>query len=301
MGEENQRLLERYLREKSSRGYSRATIKNYGKVLRFFLEFLGNKDITNVNRDDIEGYLEYLRNKGNSVKPGERCGLKLVSIKLYVRVASFFLEWLEDNDLISKNPAKKVVREIRVEKTKRKALSLEDVRALVKSTQNPRDRGIILTIGIAGLRRSEVSNLKVGNVDFKASEIFVEMGKGRKDRIVVMDDELAEALKVWLIYRESMHPKTDYLFCNLHGTAGLKPDRIYFIVKNAAKKTGVKNAFPHRLRHSAATFMHESGMDILDIKEQLGHESISTTEGYIDANETKRKQGMNRMPSLNGL
>jgi len=296
MGDKNQRLLERYLREKSNRGYSRATIKNYGKLLRFFLDFLGDRDVTRTDRDDIERYLEYLRNRGSSAN---KCGLKLVSIKLYLRVASFFLEWLEDNDLILKNPARKVVREIRVEKTKRKALPLEDVRAIVRSARNPRDRAIILTIGIGGLRRSEVANLRVGDVNLKTSEIFVRMGKGKKDRVVVMDEELIEALKVWLIYRESMGPRTDYLFCNLHGTAGLKPGRIYFIVRNAAERAGVKNAFPHRLRHSAATFMHDSGMDILDIKEQLGHESISTTEGYIDANETKRKQGMSRMPSLN--
>lgn len=293
MGGENHTLLERYLREKDNRGYSESTIQNYRKMLQFFLDFLGSGDVTKADRDEVEGYLECLRKKDSR--------LRLCSIKLYLRVLSIFFEWLEDNGQISKNPAKRIVREIRVEKTKRRALPLDDVRKLIKNASNPRDRAIIHTLGIAGLRRSEVANLKMKDVNLEASEIFVRQGKGKKDRIVMIDSELGEALEVWLVYRDSMKPKTEYLFCNLHGTAGLKSGRIYFIVRNVAKKAGVENAFPHRLRHSAATFMHESGMDILDIKEQLGHENISTTEGYIDGNESKRRQEMSRMPSLNGL
>lgn len=263
--------MERYLRERGNRGYLEKTILCYGNKICKFLQFLEDKDVTEVKRDDLEGFLDSLRNRSSSKT------IKLSSIKDYLKVVSVFLSWLEDHELLPKNPARKIVREIRVEKTKRTALTLKEVRKLVKTARNLRDRAIILTMAIAGLRLSEVSNLKVDDLNIETLEIFVRQGKGRKDRIAIMDRELEEAFKVWHIYRKSMKPRTDALFTNLNG-----------------KK-------PLRLRHSAATFMHDSGMDILEIKEQLGHASVSTTEGYIDANETKRKQGMNRMPSLNAL
>ncbi len=293
--EKNRTLLERYLRERRNRGYSEKTIGGYGKKVCRFLKFLGDKDVTGVKREDLEGFLNSLRN-GSSPK-----AIKLSSVKDYLKVVSVFLSWLEDNELLPKNPARKIVKEIRVEKTKRRALTLKEVRKLVKAARNPRDRAIILTMAIAGLRLSEVSNLKHDDVNLETLEIFVRQGKGRKDRIAIMDGELAEAFKVWLMYRKSMKPKTDSLFTNLYGKKPLSPVRIYFVVKETAEKAGIKNVFPHRLRHSAATFMHDTGMDILEIKEQLGHTDIKTTEGYIDINETKRKQGMNRMPSLNVL
>lgn len=292
----NRQLLERYLRERSNRGYTARTIEAYGMRLGPFLQFLEDKDITSVDREDIENFLGGLRNR-----PSSKQAIKLSTIKDYLKTVSVFLSWLEDNDLIQKNPARKIVKEIRVEKTKRRALPLKDLRKLVRYARNPRDRAIILTMAIAGLRLSEVSSLKLGDIDLNTSEIFVRQGKGRKDRVAVIDRELAEALNVWLIYRDSMDPKTDALFCDLHGTKPLASVRIYSIVKATAKKAGIENVFPHRLRHSAATFMYDSGMDILEIKEQLGHEDIKTTEGYIDANETKRKQGMDRMPNLNVL
>lgn len=294
--EKNRQLVKRYLRGRENRGYTPKTIKDYGMRLDLFLRFLRNKDVTKVDREDIEKFLDSLRNKPSSKKK-----IKLYTIKVYLKGVSVFLSWLEDNDLILKNPARIIVKEIRVEKTKRRALSLEETRKLVKNAKNPRDKAIILTMAIAGLRLSEVSNLKIGDINLDTFEIFVRQGKGRKDRIIMIDGELIEALNVWLIYRESMNPDTDALFTDLCGKRPLSSIRIHNVVKETAKKAGLKNVYPHRLRHSAATFMHDSGMDILEIKEQLGHTDIKTTEGYIDANEKKRKQGMSRMPSLNVL
>lgn len=299
MESKNNSLLERYLREKSNRGYSERTVETYRVIIRAFLNFLDGKTLEKVTREDIEKYLEYLRQKRNEKSSEKEDKLKLMTIKCYLKITSLFLEWLQDNDLMLKNPARKITKEIRVERTKKGSLSLSDVRKLVRSATNPRDRAIILIMGIAGLRRSEVGNLRVNDINLETSEINVKMGKGKKDRVVVMDEELVESLKVWLVYRESMNPDVESLFCDLQGTKRLSNFRIYCVVKKVAKKAGLQKVYPHKLRHSAATFMRDSGMDLLDIKEQLGHSSISTTEGYIDANVTKRKQGMSRMPSLN--
>jgi len=128
----------------------------------------------------------------------------------------------------------------------------------------------------AGLRISELLNLQVTDIDSQRHIINIRGAKGNKDRMVNLSDKMAEILRT---YYQAYKPKK-YIF---EGQSGGKysANSCRIILKRAMKATGrKKDASLHTLRHSYATHLHESGVDIHVIKSLLGHNSIKTTEIY---------------------
>jgi site-specific recombinase XerD len=130
----------------------------------------------------------------------------------------------------------------------------------------------------SGLRRSEVLNLKIEDIDSNRMLIRVKQGKGRKDRYTILSDNCLDLLRqYWTMYRP-----TNYLFNGI--VPGSKYSRTSFakVFARAKKKSGIKkDATIHTLRHSFATHLLENGVDLFLIKNLLGHNSIQTTMVYL--------------------
>jgi len=157
-----------------------------------------------------------------------------------------------------------------------KIFSKEEVGRILNSAGNTKHKLLLWIIYSCGLRRSEVTNLKLKDLDRSRSILHIREGKGMVDRVVPVSD------KVWLKideYLVSYKPK-QYLF---EGQTGRRysAESVYRVFKNALQKAGImKDVGVHSLRHSYATHLHENGLDIKYIQELLGHKSTKTTEIY---------------------
>jgi len=155
-------------------------------------------------------------------------------------------------------------------------LSQNEVSKLFSAISNIKHKAILQTIYSAGLRMSEVLNLKVYDIDSDRMIIKIRQSKGAKDRHVMLAEKLLVLLRR---YVKEYDPK-DYLFEGQKGGA-YSARSVQQIMKKALHKANIKkNATVHTLRHSFATHLLESGTDLRYIQEFLGHKSIQTTEIY---------------------
>ena len=154
-------------------------------------------------------------------------------------------------------------------------LDQSEVAHLIDSTKNVRHRAIMMTLYAAGLRVSEVTNLRVSDIDSKRMMIRVEQGKGQKDRYVMLSPRLLEELRS---YWKAMRPNP-WLF---GGNSPISTRAIEKAVTRTAKAAGIsKPVSPKTLRHCFATHMLEGGARIEQIQLLLGHRSLRTTMVYI--------------------
>ena len=148
--------------------------------------------------------------------------------------------------------------------------------AIIEHTNNIKHRCIVSLLYSAGLRRIELLNLKLEDIDSKRMVIKVRSGKGNKDRFTILSEKLLGDLRK---YYKEWRP-TNFLFEG-PGRKAYSPESVSSIVKNAAKKANIKKKVtPHMLRHSFATHLLESGTDLRYIQVLLGHRSTKTTEIY---------------------
>ena len=169
-------------------------------------------------------------------------------------------------------------------------LSEKEIARILLSLKNLKHRTILTVIYSAGLRLSELLNLKAEDIDWDRKLIRVKSGKGRKDRYTLLSPRLEKLLKDYLYY----YKPDKYLF---EGQKGGKysPKSVQNIMKNAVTKTGItKHATVHTLRHSFATHLLENGTDLRYIQELLGHGSSRTTEIYTHV--SKKSIGKIRSP-----
>ncbi len=155
-----------------------------------------------------------------------------------------------------------------------------------------RDKALIMVMYSAGLRISEVANLRIQDLDRDLSSAWV-LGKGDKERQVFFSDEGREALSVYLASRSGkiqQDKATDRLFINRNG-GPLSVPGIRWIISKYAERSGIdKPIHPHSLRHSFATHLVNAGCDVRMVQELLGHASLSTTQRYthVDMEGLKR-------------
>jgi site-specific recombinase XerD len=155
-------------------------------------------------------------------------------------------------------------------------ISQETILKIIKSIQNIKHKCIISLLYSGGLRRQEVLNLKITDIDSERMMVRINGGKGNKDRYTILSQALLIDLR---LYYKMYLPKT-YLF---EGATGGKysPTSVAKILKKATKRVGItQNITPHMLRHSFATHLLESGTDLRHIQTLLGHTSSKTTEIY---------------------
>jgi len=147
-----------------------------------------------------------------------------------------------------------------------------------------RNYAIIIMMYRAGLRVSEICNLALSDANFETGLIYIQQGKGKKDRYTILDDDITETLKRWL----AISPESNYLFCTLEG-GQLNVRYIREVCYRLSTKAGVfiqdgqekKKVSPHKLRHSCFTELLRDGTcNIREVQELAGHASLNTTMIY---------------------
>ncbi|MDP8253901.1 MAG: site-specific tyrosine recombinase XerD [Candidatus Kaelpia aquatica] len=269
------------------RGLSDNTALAYSVDIKKFYGFMDSKgvDILSVRRDFISDYLWSEREKGRESSTVAR---NLVSIKVFFRFLNREGNIKEDPTEAMDSPKlwqrlPEVLNSSEVERLLEAAGS-DDIQAI-------RDRAMLELLYASGLRISELSHLKVLDVNLEVGFLKCK-GKGGKERIVPLGSKAAIAIERYLKVSRPDYLKSssDYLFLNRSGK-NISRQSCWKIIKKYASLSGIKKFIsPHTLRHSFATHLLEGGADLRSVQEMLGHANISTTQIYTHVDREYLKQ-----------
>ena len=258
------------------------TIKEYERDINEFLSYV-NKDIKNIDINDGRKFLVYCSDNGNTPKTRAR---KVSAIR------GFFTYLAREKGIDSNIVG---LEKPKLEKTLPKYLTIDESRELLAISnvgENKERNYLIISLFLnCGLRLSELANIKVRDIKDNSLVVY---GKGSKERMVFLNDSVMVALVNYLKVREC---DNEYLFVSNRGMK-LGTEGISQMVKSNLQKIGKGDLSTHKLRHSCATMFYENGIDILTIKEILGHESVATTQIYTHIQNEQVKNAMFSSPLI---
>lgn len=252
---------EEYLLKLELKRYSNNTVRNYVSCFEAYINYYYEEDPITLNEMDVRAYLQKLIQDGKSN----------AYINLAINSIKFFYETVHEmpNRFYS-------IERPRKERPLPEVLSKEEIMDIIANTNNIKHKCIVGLLYSSGLRRGELLNLKVTDIDSKRMVVKIKNAKGNKDRISVLSPSILKDLQE---YYKEFRPK-EYLFEGLKG-GKYSATSVVLIIAEAAKKAGIsKKVTPHMLRHSFATHLLENGTDLRHIQLLLGHNSTKTTEIY---------------------
>jgi len=248
-------------KELKIRKYSRRTIKSYMRYNRDFLLFIGKKP-EEVENEDIKKYLYHMV---------ESKKVSTSTLNIIINALKFYY-----GEILKR----KFIYEVKRPKKDKKlpmVLSREEIKKILNAVSNIKHKAILTLMYSAGLRVGEVVKLKPEDIDSERKLIHIRGSKGRKDRYTILSDIALEILRE---YWKKEKPRK-WLFPSWNIDKHITTRTAQKIFKNACKKAGIKkDVTVHSLRHSFATHLLESGIDLRYIQEILGHKSSKTTEIY---------------------
>ena len=245
-----------------TRNYSQRSIDTYMHMLNALEEY-HNTSIDEISTDQVKDFLQY------------SIGTKNLSVS-YINQVISAVKILQKDVLGKEWECIKIKRPRRVKKLP-VVLSKEEVKSLIETTRNLKHRTIFAVIYSAGLRISELISLRPSDIDSDRKQIRV-LGKGNKYRYTLLSENTLDMLRIyWRAYKPER-----YLFEGQRQGQPISRETIQVVFKHACKKTGInKQVTVHSLRHSFATHLLESGVNLKIIQSLLGHSSLRTTSIYL--------------------
>ncbi len=267
LNEEQKLILDMFKKKLCLKSYSPKTISTYSSEFSSFLFYYKDKDINTLAKEDIEEYLYFLVDK-------RRIGTSQQN--QLINAIKFYYEQVLGRDRTVYN-----IQRPKKAKSYPKVLSESEVLRLIDAPRNLKHRAILYTLYSAGLRISEVVNLKLSDIRIDDGYILIRSAKGKKDRRTVLSQKLLELLRIYL---DEYKPK-DWLFEGQRGEQ-YSQTSIRVIFERARNDAGIlQKCSPHTLRHSFATHLLEHGVSLRYIQTLLGHSSSKTTEIYTHVAE----------------
>jgi len=155
-----------------------------------------------------------------------------------------------------------------------------------KSKKAKRNRLILETLWKTGIRNSELREMKKRDIDFNDRIMIVRDGKGGKDRVVRMDEQLSSLLGFYTDNKSD----NDFIFPGRNDLEPLSSRQLERIINKYADKAGINNSFPHKWRHSFAVYGLKQGMTLRSIQKLLGHSSLTVTQKYLQLTDDDIKR-----------
>lgn len=274
--------VERNLSEKTRRAYQFDLQKFYEYIVR---QKGRAPQVQQIDAAMIRDWMHYLQLERS---------YKATTLSRTISTLRAFFRFCMNRKLVTANPAEglhnpKQVRKLPIYLIESELKKLLDA----PQTDNPmehRDYAILMTLGFTGFRLQELVGLNLDDVDFERGTIKV-FGKGRKERLVPMNKLVRRALEEYLNVRP--HVESKAVFLNKFGRR-LSGRSVENIVKKYVRRAGIggKKISPHKLRHTFATLLHMKDVDILEIKDLLGHASITSTQIYTHTNPSRLRDAV---------
>lgn len=261
--ETNQKAFDEFRNQLKLKGYSQNTVINYTSAFANFLILLKQVNADTLPQSRLRAYFVYCV-KHLKIKTSD-LNTRINAIKFYYEQVLMLPKMFFDIPRPKKG------------KLLPKVFSVEEVRRLLRATQNKKHNLVLKLCYGMGLRASEVTALKVADIDSDRMTVLIEQAKGKRDRIVNLPESILEELRnYYLEYKPKL-----YLFEGQYGG-----EYSYSSLKNvfdkALKSANIrKKRTLHSLRHSYATHLMDAGTDVRFIQELLGHQSIKTTQKYL--------------------
>ena len=278
------RLRKMMLEELQRRNYSKNTIRHYIRTVEEFARRF-NCSPDRLGPRHIREYQAELFQKGKSAGTVMQ---RLAALRF------FYVKTLKKAWSIAETPyPKKAVHLPTI-------LSQEEVTQLINAASTPFHRILLMTLYATGVRRAELTHLKVTDIDSQRMVIHVQGGKGRKDRDVMLSPKLLDELRQhWQRLRRK--PGV-WLFPGNQGHCGEKPidtKTVWHACREATKRAGIKKpVHPHTLRHCFATHLLEQGADLRNIQMLLGHTDLEQTTIYLHVSERRLNATASPLDSL---
>lgn len=269
----NAENINRFVQKLKSFGYSKSTISTYAGMIKHLADFYTDRYIAGLKIEDVRNFVsKEIIDKGmsNSFHRQFTGAAKL-----------FYSEEFGENASLRD--------ELKMPKKWKKlptVLSQEEVVRLLSVSKNLKHRTAIAMLYSCGLRVSEMINLRINDIDFDRKQVRVRLGKGKKDRTVVLAEHMMPMLQNYI----TTYRPVQYL---LNGQNGIQysPTSLRSVVKKASFDAGIrKMVTPHTLRHSFATHMLDNGVDIRHIQMLLGHSKPETTMIYTHVSQERLSQ-----------
>ena len=273
-GNDNMFILKKFIAVKKIEGKSEQTLKQYIRENKRFLLWC-NKNVNEVTKDDILGYLADLQIRNN---------ISMTTVTNSKRFLSAFFNWLDDDGYITKSPTRNL-KSIKCPKTQRKAYTNRELDRLRNNIHNDRDKALVELLNSTGCRISEVININRNDINWNEHSIIVT-GKGNKQRYVYFDDVTAMYLEKYLNTRKD---SSTALFVSFNkNKTRLQKAAIESLIRRLGNNLGIK-AYPHKFRRTYATRALQNGMSLSTLAKLMGHEKVDTTMMYCDIDSKQIK------------
>jgi integrase/recombinase XerD len=261
-------LRQRMLEDLRIRNYAPTTVACYIRSVAEFAQHF-NKPPDQLGPEEIRSWQLFLLNE------------KRVKLSTYIQAVCalrfFYQNTLHRRIEIDRIPLPRYEKKLPV------ILSKAEVKALLEAPKNLKHRAMLATMYGAGLRVSEVTKLKVSDLDRERHVIWVRGGKGHKDRQVM----LAEPLRALLAAYWRWKRPTDWLFPGKKPDCPIACNSVFQACRKAARRAGItKPVHPHSLRHVFATHLLDDGVNLLVIQTLLGHAHLKTTARYLHVSDS---------------
>jgi integrase/recombinase XerD len=289
-------LIAEFYADCELKGMTAETIRRYKSSILIFNEFLTRRGIAllEVNKGTLKDFLGYLRQERQ---------VKQKTIENYFSALSSLYEFFEFEEYILKNPVlavrKRFLRSYKKEfsTSERKLISVEEMKLLINSILDTRDKAIMTLLAKTGIRRGELISMDVDDIDWVVNSITLKPKSKRSNRIIFFDDETARILKRWIRLREQREPNCDALFIGDTGTR-VNRNGVYIAVTKHAERVGLHDSrsdktedhfSPHCCRHWFTTHLRRAGMSREFIQELRGDRRRDAIDIYdhIDKEELR--------------
>ena len=248
-----------------------------------------------VSKEDIYEYLYFL---------SRECGNKKSSTARRLASLHGFYDYLVNQvNRLQQNPTASI-RPPKQDKVLPKYLTAEQSKDLLECTQTQsdfpeRDYCMVVLFLNCGMRLAELVGMDLEDIDLEQRQIRL-FGKGHKERMVYLNDACVEALQLYLKKRnamEGLNPREKAVFLTRRRKERIGNRRVEQLITGAMKAAGLKGFSTHKLRHTAATLMYQTGnVDILTLKQLLGHSSVATTQIYTHLQEFQVRAAIEQNP-----
>ena len=267
----DQEILDRFEAAIRLRQYSPHTLKSYRSHFRHFLATIHPRHPLELSEEDVIHYMQDLQDSKE---------LSASAQNQIINAIKFYYEQVEKQDRKRYDlPRPKQGR------TLPKVISVEDVTHMIQLTRNIKHRCMIMLLYGGGLRSAELRALRVNDINSQRMIIRINQGKGKKDREVPLPQQLLQPLRDY--YQE--YRPSGWLFEGQKTGSPYSMNSLQRVVAKAALRANItQRVTPHMLRHSYATHLLESGIDIRFIQDLLGHGSIRTTERYTHVSRANK-------------
>lgn len=279
-----QRYVDKFIRYlEIEREASPHTSLNYSMDLKRFAQFLGGKDIKEVDYLFIRQFLADIRHKNLS---------RASTARILSSLRSFF-RFLVREKLVKANPLSGIATPKR---DKRLPVFMQEA-DVTKLLQAPgdgilglRDKAVLETLYSTGMRVSELVGMDIGNCDLLGGAIKV-FGKGKKERLVPVGEKASQSIDAYIRASRKLRLRSKKaVFLNKNGRR-ITDRSVRRIIERYVKQVSVQdNVSPHTLRHSFATHLLNRGADLRSVQELLGHASLSTTQIYTHVTTERMKE-----------